>query len=350
MKKGIILDLIRSHADGNEAGFRVAAYEIAREFAENGDEELAQFIMAQLAGATAFVPQGSEAGDAGLSDVFHKVPMPKDPFPLPDVITADILAIVRSVKVPMGVHTFLFYGAPGTGKTEAAKHVARMLKRDLYTVDFSQIIDSKLGQTSKNIQAVFSEINRVSQFRQLIFLFDEIDALALDRINQQDMREMGRATSTLLRAMDELNENAVLIATTNLSEHFDKALLRRFDASVDFNRYSEEDKVAVADHLLEFYLQKFKRASKNTALFHKILKQIKPLPSPGEMKNLIKRSVVFSDPEVKCDYLRRLYWEVCRGDIPKLITLKQQGFALRDMEVLTGRSKSQIARDIKEAE
>ncbi|MFR2768229.1 MAG: hypothetical protein ACLTAI_08060 [Thomasclavelia sp.] len=68
----------------------------------------------------------------------------------------------------------------------------------------------------------------------------------------------------MLKGMDHLNEQVVLIATTNLYEYFDKALSRRFDAIIDFfNRYSKEDLVEVAEGLLENYLKKFKINYKN---------------------------------------------------------------------------------------
>ena len=56
-------------------------------------------------------------------------------------------------------HKFLFQGAPGTGKTEAVKQLARIFEREIYMVDFSLLIDSKLGQTQKNISTMFKEIN-----------------------------------------------------------------------------------------------------------------------------------------------------------------------------------------------
>ena len=43
-------------------------------------------------------------------------------------------------------------------------------------VDFDNIIDSKLGQTSKNISALFNELHKISQPQKIIILFDEIDA------------------------------------------------------------------------------------------------------------------------------------------------------------------------------
>lgn len=58
-----------------------------------------------------------------------------------------------------GINKFLFQGAPGTGKTEAVKQLARILEREIYMVDFSAIIDSKMGQTQKNMSELFKEIN-----------------------------------------------------------------------------------------------------------------------------------------------------------------------------------------------
>ena len=40
------------------------------------------------------------------------------------------------------MNKFLFYGAPGTGKTETAKHMSRILNRDLFKVDIELLIDS----------------------------------------------------------------------------------------------------------------------------------------------------------------------------------------------------------------
>lgn len=86
-------------------------------------------------------------------------------------------------------------------------------------------------------------------------MFDEIDTIALDRINQNDIREMGRVTSTFLKALDNLSTEAVIIATTNLYENLDKALVRRFDATIDFDRYSDDDKIEVAEVILNHFLK-----------------------------------------------------------------------------------------------
>ena len=78
-----------------------------------------------------------------------------------------------------------------------------MYKRQtLYCVDFEHLIDSKLGQTNKNIASVFAEINMIPYSNKVVILFDEIDVIALDRVNRNDVREMGRVTSTILRELD----------------------------------------------------------------------------------------------------------------------------------------------------
>ena len=92
-------------------------------------------------------------------------------------------------------------------------------------VDFSAVIDSKLGQTQKNLSELFKEINSFVHPEKVIVLFDEIDAIALDRTNPNDIREMGRATTAMLKGFDRINENVVLVATTNFFEHFDKAFI-----------------------------------------------------------------------------------------------------------------------------
>ena len=266
------------------------------------------------------MPQVSE----NVSPFFEKIEANTDMLLLPDEITGDLIGIVNAIEHHIGINKFLFQGAPGTGKTEAVKQLARILNREIFMVDFSSVIDSKLG------------------------LFDEIDALALDRTNQNDLREMGRATSTMLKEFDRMNEDVVLIATTNLYQYFDRALIRRFDSVIDFNRYSQEDLLSIAEQMLDRYLDKLKLANRDIRLFRKIMKLMSKLPYPGELKNLIRTSVAFSNPKDGMDYFRRLYYAVCNEKPDDLKKLQSQKFTVREMEILVGRSKSSVARDLKE--
>lgn len=343
MKKRNILNLIKYYSEKNDLGFKNEAYEIAKYFDSIGDYQLAEYIMALLSDANTFIPQMN----TNESEFFEKIDISNEILLLPEIITQDILGIVNAVSYNVGVNKFLLQGAPGTGKTEAVKQIGRILERKVFMVDFSTLIDSKLGQTQKNITTMFKEINNFTFPDRIIILFDEIDALALDRTNSNDIREMGRATSAMLKGMDNLNDQIVLIATTNLYEYFDKALSRRFDAIIDFNRYTRDDLIEVAVALLENYLKKFKINYKNIRLFRKIINLYDEIPYPGELKNIIKTAIAFSNPDDTTDYLRRLYYIVCDNKKPELRQLQNQKFTVREIEILTKVSKSKVARKLK---
>lgn len=231
---------------------------------------------------------------------------------------------------------FLFQGPLGTGKTESVRYIAQQLQRPLYYVDFTTVVNSKLGQTQKNLVALFQEIAQVAEQQQAIVIFDEIDALALERVGADDLREMGRVISILFRELDRVSKHVVIIATTNLFEHFDKALVRRFDSVVDFSRYSREDLLRAADALYNHYLNSFKGLAHQTRLFKKIITSLPTIPYPGDLKNLIRTSMAFSDLDSDTNYLARLYQATHPQDDLALANLKQAGFSLREIEILTG--------------
>ncbi len=343
MRKANIVNLIKYYANKNDVGFRNEALEIALDFDKNGDSQLAEYITALLADNNTFVPQ---INDNELT-FLQKIENSKEPLPLPEIIEKDILGIINAIGHNVGVNKYLFYGAPGTGKTESVKHIARILERDLYMVDFANIIDSKLGQTQKNITSLFEEINNCKIPNKILVLFDEIDALALDRTNSNDLREMGRATSTLLKGFDSLNENVLIIATTNLYDYFDKAILRRFDAKISFDRYTIEDLQDIAVEIYEGFCHKFKFIGKNVRLVRKIVAMMDPVLSPGELKNNIKTSIAFSSSNDEFDYMRKLFEKLTNKSID-LKQLQKEGFTIREIEILTGISKSKVARELKE--
>ena len=252
MKKKNVINLIKYYSEKNDAGFRTEAYEIASDFDKSGDYQLSEYIMALMSNANTFVPQVNEEN----LNFLQKVHLNQDPLPLPEIIKDDIVGVINAINHNAGINKFLFEGAPGTGKTETVKQVARILERELFIVDFDSVVDSKLGQTSKNVAALFNEIAKLPYPERAIVLFDEIDAIALDRLNSNDLREMGRATSAVLKGLDNLNDTVVLIATTNLYDSFDKALSRRFDAIINFNRYTQEDLIEVAETIVNGLLSK----------------------------------------------------------------------------------------------
>ena len=327
MKKKNVINLIRYYAEKNDPAFREEAYEIARDFDASGDFQLSEYIMALMSSANAFVPQMHE----DQMTFFRKIAPSHDSLPLPTPIEKDIIGIINAIQRNMGINKFLFQGAPGTGKTESVRQIARILERDLFCVDFDTIIDSKLGQTQKNIAALFDKINRFTCPENTIVLFEKMDI-------------MGQAQPAMLKGLDNLNEQITIIATTNHFKHFDKALSHRFDLIVDFNRYTQEDLQEIAGSLLNKFLDDFKITSRNPRLFRKILGLNKKLPCPADLRKIIKADVTFSDVSIECDYLKNIYKSFVGSTPDDLHKLQTQGFTVREIEILSGISKSHVSR------
>lgn len=348
MKKQNVLNLIKYHAEKNESAFKIEATNIARYFDSIGDSQLAEYIMSLITGFNVYTPQSVSFSSEFLKpiDITNLKPLN-----LPSIIYDDIKGIINAINHNIGMNRFLFEGRPGTGKTESCKHITRLLDRELFYVDFNTLIDSKLGSTTKNISNVFNEINFLPNPHKVVILFDEIDVIALDRVNSNDVREMGRVTSTILREFDrmaDLNNGVVVIATTNLFGNFDKALSRRFNSIINFDRYDKDDLIDFAQQYFSEYAKNFKGISKDTRLFKKILNLSDSLPYPGELKNIINTSVAFSDLSYEYDYLKRLYNNLV-GNLDKddIDVLYDRGFTVREIEKLKGKSKSTIARNLK---
>lgn len=346
MKKKSLINLIKYHVRGDDFAFKEEAREVAQQFDSDGDYELARYIISLISEAGSLTGQTTKPNLYFLESLTEGI----DSLPLPDCIADDIRGLVNAINKNLGINKFLFQGPPGTGKTESAKQVSRLLGRNLYRVNFNTIIDSKLGQTGKNIAALFEEIDNITSFGNAVILFDEVDALVLDRSDSNDVREMGRATSALLSQIDELNPSVVLIATTNLFKELDKAIVRRFDFVVDFSRYSQSDLAEIAELILKKLMKSMEVNTKDIRLFRKILAQADHLPYPAELTNIIKSSIAFSDPDDPAGYLKRIYRSLVPFAKLDIAELKRNGFSLREIELLTGVSKSTVSRELKELE
>lgn len=342
MKKMSILNLVKSYIEKNDSAFRSEVAQIAREFESNGDKNFGEYLMDLISTTNYYIPQNSYDNLVFLK----KVELKNKTLLLPDSIKEDIIGIVRAANGKIAISKVLFYGAPGTGKTESAYQVARLLNRDLLSVNMEELIDSRLGQTSKNIVALFDEIKHlVSQ--KVVILFDELDSLVMNRINNNDLREMGRVTSTFLKELDSLSSDVLVIATTNLVNAFDKALLRRFDAKISFDRYSRDDLIEIYCSILQSYIKQSDNVKADMRLFKKILNTSKTLPLPGEMIQLIKTSIAFSDISNEYNYLRRIYLELNDNVSPSIQKLTDEGYTTREIEIITSISKSSVSRKLK---
>ena len=139
----------------------------------------------------------------------------------------------------------LFYGAPGTGKTETVYQLARRTGRDLMVVDVSQIKSCWVGESEKNIKEAFDRYRsyvRQSE-RAPILLFNEADAvlgIRQEGASKAVEKMENSIQNIILQEMEQLD--GILIATTNLTQNLDKAFERRFLYKIEFEKPSAEAK------------------------------------------------------------------------------------------------------------
>ena len=96
------------------------------------------------------------------------------------------------------------------------------------------------------------------------------------------------------------------------------------------------------------YLKCATNSKKDIKLFNKILKNLDDIPFPGDLKQVIKTSIAFSDESNEYDYLRRIYLSLNRNpnaiDIQKL---RDEGYTTREIEILSRMPKSSVSRRLR---
>ncbi len=133
----------------------------------------------------------------------------------------------------------LFYGDPGTGKTETVYQLARQTGRSILAVHVPEIKSKWVGDSEKNIKAVFDRYRLQVERSEIapILLFNEADAIFGQRMdgakNAVDKME-NSIQNIILEEMESLD--GILIATTNLTQNLDPAFERRFLYKIRFER------------------------------------------------------------------------------------------------------------------
>lgn len=142
----------------------------------------------------------------------------------------------------------LFYGGPGTGKTETVLQLARQTGRDLMQVDLANIRSKWVGESEKNIKAIFDTYRHFVKNceRTPILFFNEADAVISKR-NEGVERAVDKMENSIQNIILQEIENleGILIATTNLTSNMDSAFERRFLYKIEFKKPSAEAKRAI---------------------------------------------------------------------------------------------------------
>lgn len=126
----------------------------------------------------------------------------------------------------------LFSGASGTGKTFAAEVLANALERSLYRVDLGLLVSKYIGETEKNLNALFDAAHGMD----IVLLFDEADSLFGKRGEVKEARDRyaNMEVSHLLSRIERHQGPCIL--TSNLRQHLDPAFARRFQMVIEFPR------------------------------------------------------------------------------------------------------------------
>ena len=141
----------------------------------------------------------------------------------------------------------LFYGSPGTGKTETVLQIARQTGRDIMEIEIAGMRDKYVGESEKNIKAIFARYRDVCKQSDVtpILFFNEADGIFGKRVtidgNNPSVEKMDNAMQNII--LQELeNLDGILIATTNLTCNLDDAFERRFLFKVEFEKPNDEVK------------------------------------------------------------------------------------------------------------
>lgn len=178
----------------------------------------------------------------------------------------------------------LLHGSSGCGKTTTAKAIAVSLNKNIIIINLSTVINSRIGETSKNIKALFDKAIR----EKAVLFLDEFDQIAKSRdSDDKDVGEMRRLVNTIIQLIDYFPNDSLLICSTNYYNIIDTALLRRFQVQLKFEMPNEMELDNYYDKILKAFpshLQKIQRLYKisyaeakdymNTSMKKQIIKEL----------------------------------------------------------------------------
>ncbi|WP_264529074.1 ATP-binding protein [Flavobacterium sp. N502540] len=140
----------------------------------------------------------------------------------------------------------MFYGAPGTGKTLTASLLGKYTQRDVYRIDLSMVISKYIGETEKNLSALFDK----AADKDWILFFDEADAIFGKRTNVRDAHDKyaNQEVSYLLQRIE--NHPGLVILASNFKANIDTAFTRRFQSIIEFEVPSSRERLQLWENNL----------------------------------------------------------------------------------------------------
>lgn len=157
----------------------------------------------------------------------------------------------------------LLHGSSGCGKTTTAKAIANTLDKKIIIINLSTIIDSRIGETSKNLKAIFDKAIR----EKAVLFLDEFDQIGKSRdSDDKDVGEMRRLVNTIIQLFDYFPSDSLLICATNHYEIIDSALLRRFQLRLKYEMPLEKQLDLYYDKILSTFPQHFQNIERRFSI------------------------------------------------------------------------------------
>lgn len=126
----------------------------------------------------------------------------------------------------------IFFGPPGTSKTQLASHIAAYLGWPLLSVDPSYLVQDGLDRIQAQANRLF---NMLTVSEQVVVLLDEFDEMGRDRSRSRELLSRFITTAMLpkLASINRERKSVFLLATNYISS-FDAAFSRggRFDMRI----------------------------------------------------------------------------------------------------------------------
>jgi SpoVK/Ycf46/Vps4 family AAA+-type ATPase len=147
----------------------------------------------------------------------------------------DLAGLVERVTRGNDIRAFslCLSGAPGTGKTAFARHLALAMGLRPLKKRASDLLSKWIGGTEKRIARAFEEAREDEAF----LIFDEADALLSERAGAERSWELSQVAE-MLTWMEA--HPLPFCCTTNLVERLDRASLRRFTFKVKFDHLTRD--------------------------------------------------------------------------------------------------------------
>lgn len=136
----------------------------------------------------------------------------------------------KAIKEHQAGVNILFYGKPGTGKTELTKALAKELNTSIYEVSYADEYDqpitgSRRLRAYKVAQSFFSS-------NSIILMFDEIEDVLHDNENVNPFMPLKQSNKGWMNRILEANKIPTIWITNDIYS-MDPAMIRRFDMSIE---------------------------------------------------------------------------------------------------------------------